>query len=224
MIPISDSPRSQTRPYVTYLLILANFGVFFYELGLSQLDLARFFFDWGVVPSILSDYLENPDVSRWDEAARPVTAQFIHAGWLHLLGNMLFLYVFGDNVEDALGHRRYLVFYLGAGYVGALAQVYTNTSDAVPMVGASGAIAGVLGAYLLLYPRARVVVVVPFLFFAPLVVPALTLIVIWFVTQLFSGLASVGYATGGEGGTAWWAHVGGFASGALAGPLLARRG
>ncbi len=224
MIPIGDSPRSRTTPYVTYLLILANFVVFFGELGMTELDLQQFFFDWGVVPRILSDYLADPSAAHLDEAYRPLTAQFIHAGWLHILGNMLFLYIFGDNVEDAMGHVRYLLFYLAAGYAAALAQVYADTSELLPMVGASGAIAGVMGAYLVLYPRATVTVLVPFLFFLPLVVPGVVLIFVWFLTQVFSGAASIGgEAVGGEGGTAWFAHIGGFVAGAAGARLLVRR-
>jgi membrane associated rhomboid family serine protease len=223
MIPVGDSPRSHTFPSVTYLLILVNFVVFFYELSLSDFDLNQFFFDWGVVPRVFTDYASAPTAPEWDEAARPLTAQFLHGGWLHILGNMLFLWIFGDNVEDAMGHLPYLLFYLASGYIAALAQVYADVDSIIPMVGASGAIAGVMGAYLVLYPRATVTVLVPFLFFLPLVVPALLLIAMWFVTQILSGVAeigAVGEATGGEGGTAWWAHVGGFVVGLVCGRII----
>jgi len=224
VIPIGDSPRSRTVPYVTYGLILANIAVFVYELGIPFADLNRFFLDWGVVPAILTDYLASPTPGEADELLRPLTAQFLHAGWLHIAGNMLFLWVFGDNVEDAMGPRRYLLFYLAAGYIAALAQVYTDTSEVIPLVGASGAIAGVLGAYLVLYPRATVVAIVPFLFFLPLRVPAPALIAVWFLTQVFSGVATIGMETvGGEGGTAWFAHIGGFVAGLASARLLALR-
>lgn len=220
MIPISDSPKARTFSIVNWLLIGINVLVFFYELGLSRTGLDQFFFDWGGVPSIFSDYVAHPSIGSWDEAVRPITAQFLHGGWLHIGGNMLFLWIFGNNVEDAMGHLRYLLFYLVAGFVAALAQIYADTNDLTPMVGASGAIAGVLGAYFVLYQRATVVALVPFLFFLPVRVPAILLILLWFATQVFNSISSVGYATGGEGGTAWWAHVGGFLFGAVLGRML----
>ncbi len=223
MIPVSDAVRSRTTPYINVGLILANVIVFFYELSLSTREINRWFVEHGVVPVRLIDWVNNP--SGLSEPLTVVTAAFIHGGWLHLAGNMLFLWVFGDNVEDALGHVRYLLFYLVAA-VGAVAlQVALDQNSTVPMIGASGAIAGVLGAYIVLYPRATVGVLIPwFWFFGAFPVPAALLIGFWFLLQVFSGVASVGTI---DAGTAFWAHVGGFATGFLIvlalRPLIPRR-
>jgi membrane associated rhomboid family serine protease len=240
MIPVGDRLPTRTIPYVNIALIVVNFLLFFYELTLntqapfgrpSELDL--WFQDWGTVPACLTDSLGlKPDVDPRALAVlcngdrtllTPFTSMFIHAGWLHILGNMLFLWVFGDNVEDALGHLRYLVFYVVVGLAAAAAQVALNMNDFVPMVGASGAIAGVMGAYLVMYPQARIAVVIPFFWFlgAPYV-PAVALIGVWFLMQLMSGVGSIGYATGGGGGVAWWAHIGGFLAGLLLVSLFRR--
>ncbi len=214
MIPVSDSARSRTTPYVNVALILVNAAVFIYELTLSQLDVNLFFFDHGVVPARLVHWVENP--SGLGQPLTVVTSAFIHGGWLHLIGNMLYLWVFGDNVEDALGHVRYLAFYLVSAAAAVALQVALDQNSIVPMVGASGAIAGVLGAYLVLYPRAVVGVVIPIIwFFGAFPVPAVFLIIFWFVMQLFTGVATIGTATGASEGVAVWAHVGGFLAGFL---------
>ncbi len=214
MIPIGDSTRRRTTPYVNVGIIIACVLVFLYELSLSTIDVGRFFQDWGVVPVQLVDWLESPSVV--EEPSTVVTSMFIHGGWLHLIGNMLFLWVFGDNVEDAMGHGRYLVFYLLAGLAATTLQVFIDQESLIPMVGASGAIAGVLGAYLVLYPRATVSVVIPWLwFFGAFPVPAAFLIVFWFLLQLLSGFASLGAASGVTEGIAFWAHVGGFVAGVV---------
>jgi membrane associated rhomboid family serine protease len=141
---------------------------------------------------------------------------FLHGGWLHILGNMLYLYIFGDNVEDFLGHARYLLFYLIVGMASFAAQISLNTHSMVPNVGASGAIAGVLGAYIVLYPRARVVTLLPlFIFFTVVEIPAFFFLGIWFLIQFVSGAVSIGEGTALSGGVAWWAHVGGFVAGIL---------
>jgi membrane associated rhomboid family serine protease len=212
MIPYGDSPTRHITPLITWLLILVNVAVFFYELSLSQGELERFFDAWGVVPFNLS-------------LVSLVTSQFLHGGWLHLLGNMLFLWVFGDNVEDAMGHLRYLAFYLLCGIIAALTHIFFNLGDRTPAVGASGAIAGVMGAYLILHPSAWVRVFVPvFLIFGFIQVPALVLIGLWFVTQLFSGISAIGDAMGGEAGIAFWAHIGGFIAGLILVFIFRRRG
>ena len=226
MIPVGDNVRTRTFPYVTIAIILANLLVFIYEISLSAGEINRLFIERGVLPVRLIDWLESP--GGLEEPFTIVTAAFIHAGWLHLIGNMLFLWVFGDNVEDALGHLRYLLFYAVAA-VGAVAlQVVSDQQGLIPMVGASGAIAGVLGAYLVLYPRATVGVIIPWVwFFGPLPVPAVILVGFWFLLQLATGFASIGAATSVSGGVAVWAHVGGFATGfliaLLARPLIPRR-
>ena len=209
MIPVGDSARRRIIPYVNVGIIVASVLVFLYELSLDSIDVSRFFLDWGVIPVQLVDWLESP--SGVEEPATIATAMFIHGGWLHLIGYMLFLWVFGDNVEDAMGHSRYLLFYLLAG-VGAVAlQVFVDPDSRIPMIGASGAIAGVLGAYLVLYPRATVSVLIPWLWFlGTFPVPAAFLIVFWFLLQLLNGVADLGAASGVTQGVAFWAHVGGF--------------
>ena len=222
MIPISDTVRTRTFPYVNVGLIVVNVVVFLYELSLNFREVNRFFADHGVVPVQLVDWLQSP--SGLEEPLTVITAAFIHGGWLHLIGNMLFLWVFGDNVEDALGHVAYLLFYLVAAVGAAALQVAIDHNGSIPMVGASGAIAGVLGAYLVLYPTATVGVLIPwFWFFGAFPVPAVFLIGFWFLLQLFSGVASIGTATGVSEGVAFFAHVGGFATGFLIVLLLRPR-
>ena len=238
MIPIGDRLRTRTVPWVNYALIISNFVAFFYELTLStrpQAEIVRGFVrvsppprdswinEWGLVPQQLTRYLQAPSTHDWQVLERLITSQFIHAGWLHILGNMLFLWVFGDNVEDALGHLRYLVFYLLCGVIAALAQVFVDRHSPGAIVGASGAIAGVLGSYLVLYPGATVSVIIPIVivpFFAR--VQAFWVMVVWFVSQLIS-LAPTANATGGSGGVAYAAHVGGFLAGLVLGRLIATR-
>jgi len=210
MIPVADSVRTQRTPYVNVSLILISIGVFIYELTLSTADLNQFFLDYGIVPADLNAWLGDRSGVR--EPLTGATAAFIHGGWLHLGFNMLFLWVFGDNIEDALGHLPYLIFYLLAAAGAAALQVATDTDSMIPVVGASGAIAGVLGAYLVLYPRATVAVLLPFFFFIPLPVPAFLLLIFWFALQLFTGVASIGMSEASEG-IAVWAHVGGFVTG-----------
>jgi len=212
MLPIGDSVRSRTFPYVNLAIIIANFLVFFYELSLGN-EVDSFLRDWGVVPRSITDYFDNPGDYPYRVIFTPITAMFLHGGWFHILGNMLFLWVFGDNVEDAIGHVSYLFFYLLAGIAAATAQIWVDTGSALPMVGASGAIAGVLGAYVVLYPRATIAAVIfPFFFWA-FPVPAFVLIGLWFFLQLFYGAASIGTAVGASEGVAWWAHIGGFLAG-----------
>jgi len=152
------------------------------------------------------------------------TSQFLHAGWMHIIGNMLYLWIFGDNVEDRLGHFRYLLFYLGAGALAAILQVLFNPFSAVPMLGASGAIAGVMGAYFVLYPQSRVLTAVfIIIFFDVIEIPAVFFLGIWFLMQLLSGVGSLGVTNAASGGTAFWAHVGGFVAGVIVGLLLRAR-
>lgn len=208
MIPVSDEPKTRTFPFVNVAIIIACVLVFVYELTLSQIDVNQFFLDYGVVPKQLTDWLHDP--SGLEEPATVITSAFVHGGFLHLGGNMLYLWVFGDNIEDALGHLLYPLFY-GAAAVGAVAlQVAVDTNQVIPMVGASGAISGVLAAYLVLHPGARVSVII---WFFPAAVPAAALIVLWFVMQLLTGFATIGTAEGASEGIAVWAHVGGFLTG-----------
>jgi membrane associated rhomboid family serine protease len=208
LIPVSDEPKTRSFPFVNVAIIIACVLVFIYELTLSELDVNRFFFDYGVVPRQLTDWLEDP--SGVEEPGTVITSAFVHGGFLHLAGNMLYLWVFGDNIEDALGHLLYPLFYVAAA-IGAVAlQVAVDTGAIIPMVGASGAISGVMGGYFVLYPTARVDVLVFFFIFP---VPAILLIGFWFVLQLMTGLATIGTAEGASEGVAVWAHVGGFITG-----------
>ncbi len=210
VIPLRDSNPSRTTPVANWALILANVAVFVHETTLGG-RLETFIYTWGLVPG---DF----------ELSRLFTSQFLHASWLHLLGNMLFLHIFGDNVEDRLGHVRYVGFYLACGAAAGAAQAITHPAGTVPMVGASGAIAGVSGAYFLFFPRARILTLVPIAFFIQLVeVPAVVFLLIWFLWQFVSGVATFG-ADAAAGGVAFWAHVGGFVAGAILGPTVRRRG
>jgi rhomboid family protein len=204
MFPVADVIPSRTRPTVTIAIIALNALAFLFELTLSERDLQLFVLTYGVVPAAFS----------WVSV---VTSMFLHGGWLHFLGNMLYLWIFGDNVEDRLGHGRYLVFYLLCGAAAALGQAALQPYSPIPMVGASGAIAGVMGAYFVLFPHSRVITAVFIFFFFDLVeIPAIFFLGIWFFMQFFSGVGSLG-SDAAEGGVAFWAHVAGFAIGALAG-------
>jgi membrane associated rhomboid family serine protease len=210
VLPISDVIPSRTVPVVTVGLIVANVLVFLYQLTLPEPALQVFVASYAVVPA-------------WFSLPTLVTSQFLHGGLLHIGANMLYLWIFGDNVEDRLGHVRYLFFYLGAGAVAAILQILFSPFSTVPMLGASGAIAGVMGAYFILYPHSRVLTVVFLLFLFDVVeIPAIFLLGIWFLMQLLNGVGSIGVSSVG-GGTAFWAHVGGFVAGVAVG-LLLRRG
>ena len=215
MIPLADDIPSRRFPVITYLIIAANVLAFFFELSLGRY-LDRFIAIFGLVPWRIVNWSSYPAVF-----ITIFTSMFLHAGWVHLFGNMLYLWVFGDNVEDAMGHMRFLIFYIVSGCVAALAQVLVNPLSKVPMIGASGAVAGVLGAYFLFYPRARVIMAVPFLFYLQLIsVPAILVLGGWFLIQLLNGFATITAATAVTGGIAWWAHVGGFVTGLILGPIL----
>jgi membrane associated rhomboid family serine protease len=209
MIPLRDVIPSRTTPYVTFLLIGLNTLVFMYQFSLGE-AIEEFILYFGLIPAAFS----------W---VAVLTSMFLHGGLLHFGGNMLYLWIFGDNVEDRMGHGRFLVFYLLCGTAAALAQTIVNPDSVVPMVGASGAIAGVMGAYFVLYPRSRIVTLLPLFFFFQIVeVPAIFFLGFWFLLQLLSGVGSMATATGSEGGIAFWAHAAGFLAG-LSGVLVFRR-
>jgi membrane associated rhomboid family serine protease len=218
MIPLRDSTRSHTTPVVVYALIAVSVGVFVYSAQTlsSEAAVLGFYETYGVVPREIA---RGPAPQAWLSL---ITSMFLHGSWLHLGGNMLYLWVFGDNIEDALGHAGFLVFYLLTGVVAALAHVATDLSSPVPMVGASGAIAGVLGAYLMLFPRARILSLVFIVYFVRLVeLPAMLVLSVWFILQVLQGLATL--AAPGVTTVAWMAHVGGFLAGAVLVPFFARR-
>ncbi len=205
MFPIKDHNPSQTQPVVTLSLMVINVVVFitYWTLYTDQSQLAGFYHNWAMIPA---------RVSSGDGYYTLITSMFMHAGWLHLGGNMLFLWVFGDNLEDEFGHFGFLGFYLACGVIAGLAQLLADPSSPVPTIGASGAIAGVMGGYLLLFPKARVDVVFIFIIiFKVFPVPAWIVLAIWFGLQLFNG---VGADVSG-GGVAYWAHAGGFIAGFL---------
>jgi membrane associated rhomboid family serine protease len=195
------------------LIITANVLAFFYELSLGR-GLNRFIMHYGVVPSAVLDWRQT-DLPITDVALPYLTSMFLHGGWLHLIGNMWYLWIFGDNVEDRLGHFTYLVFYLLCGIGAGIVHTLLNYNTDIPSVGASGAIAGVLGAYVVSYPFARVLTLVPiFIFIQVIEIPALIVLGLWFVLQFFYGAASLTTAAN-SGGVAWWAHVGGFVIGLI---------
>src|SRR5579871_60949 len=204
MLPLRSSEPHYTPPRVTLLIIAVNVAVFLYELSLgSGYQLNRFIAHYGIVPDQLYP-------------ASVITSMFIHGGFLHILGNMWFLWVFGRGVEDVLGHGRYFVFYMLCGVAAAIAHILLNANSPVPTVGASGAIAGVMGAYLVTFPRARIVTLVFILIFITTVdIPAAFLLLYWFAIQFFNGVGSVGYSQASSGDVAWFAHVGGFLAGIL---------
>jgi membrane associated rhomboid family serine protease len=221
MIPIQDTVPSRNPPLAVYALIALNLLVFALELSLPNEGLDRLFYLLGIVPARYS----HPE---WavrvgfpvDDYWPFLTSMFLHGGWAHIIGNMWTLWIFGDNVEDRMGPFRFTLFYLLCGLVAAVVHYATNRDSDVPTVGASGAIAGVLGAYFVLYPRSQIVVMVP-IFFYPVFfeVPAVMYLLFWALSQLFSGaLALAGPVE--VGGVAWWAHVGGFAAGLLLHPLF----
>ena len=222
MIPLRDENPSRTVPVVTRLILAANLAAFLYELALGQ-GLGPFLSDWGLVPLRATRALGGEGAPLL-ALASALTSTFLHAGWLHLVGNLWYLWIFGDNVEDRLGHAGYLLFYLAAGAASGALHVLVNPLSPVPTIGASGAIAGVLGAYLVMFPRARVITLVPlFVFFKVMALPAVLVLGLWFVFQFFSGALALAYATGTSGGVAWWGHIGGFAFGALVGLASGRR-
>lgn len=216
MIPLKDDIPARRFPMVNAALIAANCLVFLVEVGMGR-DVAGVIQRYGVVPARLI----AAGAADWPTIG---SSMFLHGGWEHIVGNMLYLFIFGDNVEDAMGHVRYLLFYLACGAAAAWAHVLSASASQVPTVGASGAIAGVLGAYLVLYPRAGVLTLIPLGFFFRIVrVPALLVLGFWIVLQVLFGLVSLPLAHVAQGGTAWFAHIGGFVAGLLLVRLAARR-
>ena len=225
MVPIRDNNPVSITPYVTFGLIAVNVLAFLYESSLPAPALNAFFHLFAIVPRELSLSFAgvqiNQPVPEW---ATLFTSQFLHGGLLHLGGNMLFLWIFGNNVEDKLGHVKYLIFYLTCGVLAGLAQWYFSQNSLIPSLGASGAIAGVMGAYILRFPKAEVLTLVPLgIFFPTFRVPAFFFLGFWFLEQAFYGIASLEAPTNigmESGGIAYWAHAGGFIFGAVIGPIL----
>jgi membrane associated rhomboid family serine protease len=200
MFPLRDTQPSYSKPVVTSIVIAVNILVFLFEASLDPYTQNAFIAQYGLVPA---------NFHVW----AIFTSMFLHGGWLHVLGNMWFLWIFGDNVEDILGHEKYLLFYLLCGVAAAVTQAFFSGDSRVPMVGASGAIAGVMGAYLVKFPHSRIVTLIFFIFITFIDVPAWLMLIYWFAVQFFSGIGSIGYSTASEGGVAFFAHVGGFLTG-----------
>src|SRR5579859_1650377 len=221
MVPIQSQHETRRIPVMTWLLVAVNAIVFFYELQLSDPALNQFILRWGVVPSQILQAFHHPLAAGSLHAyVTLLTSQFIHGGWLHIVGNMLFLLIFGNDIEARLGSGLYLLFYLVCGIIAGIVEVLMVApifgALNEPSIGASGAIAGVLGAYLILYPLHRVVVLVPILIIPiPLVLPAFVLIGWWFIQQLLYGILSLSPSVAQSGGVAFWAHVGGFLTGII---------
>ncbi|MBF2079434.1 MAG: rhomboid family intramembrane serine protease [Synechococcales cyanobacterium T60_A2020_003] len=227
MVPLKDFNPIRITPYVTYALIALNVVAFLYEASLPSEALTEFFEAWAVVPKTLTQSLElsggmtEYKIREWTTL---ITSQFLHAGLLHLGGNMLYLWIFGNNLEEQLGRVRFLFFYLTCGVLAGLTQWYFSPFSEIPSLGASGAIAGVMGAYILRYPRVNILTLIPIgIFITTLRIPAILFLGFWFVQQALYGLVSLDVTTNvgmQGGGIAYWAHAGGFVFGAMLGPIL----
>jgi membrane associated rhomboid family serine protease len=225
VFPVSDDNPTRITPYVTYGIIAANVLVFLYQLTLTPPQLENFFYTWAVVPrqltaSFLGESIRYQPFPEWITL---ISSQFLHGGFAHIAGNMLFLWIFGNNVEDRLGHIRFLLFYIGCGVLAALTQWFFSSDSNIPSLGASGAIAGVMGAYILRFPKAAITTIIPPFIFFPFRIPAWAYLGVWFIQQAFYGVASLNVPANigmQQGGVAYWAHAGGFVFGAVLGPLL----
>lgn len=213
MIPLTDDNPTTITPVVTFGLIGTCVAVFLWQVSLPPVAAQQAVYAYGVIPAVLLGGIELPaELARIPAELSVLTSMFMHGGWMHLIGNMLYLWIFGDNVEEALGHGRFIAFYVLCGIAAALAQAYQDPTSVVPMIGASGAIGGVLGGYLMLFPHARVLVLIPLGFFTQLIrIPAVVVLGLWFVLQFVQSAMVVGE----QGGVAYWAHIGGFVAGAV---------
>ncbi len=220
LIPLRDDRHLQARPLVTYTLIGACSLLFLLQQSLEGVESQRLIYSFGIIPALLLEHARlAPGLVFVSPEATLFTSMFLHAGWFHLIGNMLYLWIFGDDVEDSMGRFRYLVFYLLCGLAGALSHVVAHPTSGIPVVGASGAVSGVLGAYLLLYPHARILVLLPGRFRRLVRLPAFLVLGFWIVFQLLN----TAFAGAQEGGVAWYAHIGGFVTGMALVPLFKHR-
>jgi len=221
LIPLRDDLHLQARPLVTYTLIGACIIPFLLQQSLEEVESQRLIYSFGIIPALLLEHARlAPGLMFVSPEAALFTSMFLHAGWIHLIGNMLYLWIFGDDVEDSMGRYRYLVFYLLCGLAGALSHVAAHPTSEIPVVGASGAVSGVLGAYLLLYPHARILVLLPMGPFSRLVrLPAFLVLGFWIVFQLLNAA----FAAAQENGVAWYDHIGGFVTGLALVPLFKHR-
>jgi membrane associated rhomboid family serine protease len=221
MIPLRDDNPSTIKPAVTITFVVLCVVVFLWQFSLGPVQGQRIIYSLGVIPAVLLNLRDLPsDLALVPPAMTTLTSMFMHGGWMHLIGNMLYLWIFGDNVEDSMGHVRFAVFYVLCGLAAVFAQALPEPGSTIPMVGASGAISGVLGAYLLLFPHARVLVAIPFGFILHTTrIPAGLVLALWFVLQLVSNLM----APAGAGGVAFRAHIGGFIAGMALIPFFKQR-
>src|SRR3989338_3287551 len=214
MIPIRDKNPSGTFPYITIGIIVINVLIFLYELSLDS-GLGEFIMKYAVLPLKIKHYSQDPDLTFTSISFPFVSSMFLHGGFIHLIGNMWYLLIFGDNIEDKLGHFKFFGFYILCGIIASSVHVLFNSQSDIPCIGASGAIAGVLGAYMVTFPYARIVTVIPlFVFLQVIELPAMVVLGFWFVIQFFNGATSITASTSGAG-VAWWAHIGGFAAGII---------
>jgi membrane associated rhomboid family serine protease len=226
VVPLRDDNPISTTPIITYSILVLNITVFVFQSGLPIAELESFFDRWAIVPVQLTASFQAVPLTPSLEWATLLTSQFLHGGILHLAGNLLFLWVFGNNIEDRLGHFRFLIFYLGCGVVAGLVQWVFDPNSALPTLGASGAIAGIMGAYVLRFPKAQIITLIPLpFFFTTVQIPALFFLGFWFVQQaLFSLFALSQNMNVSSTGIAYWAHSGGFLVGMILGPLLGLMG
>jgi len=220
MFPLHDDNPTHSFPLITILLIISCVLIFMWQLSLGKNGQAAVYI-FGATPAVLFGLKSLPPetalIPAWSTA---ITSMFLHGGWMHLLGNMLFLWIFGNNIEDAMGKKRFIVFYLLCGLAALMANALPNPHSTIPMIGASGAISGVLGAYLLLFPHARVLVAIPFgIFIHTTRLPAGWVLAFWFVLQIINSMLNAGQ----QGGVAWGAHIGGFVAGMVLIPFFKRR-
>ncbi len=219
MIPLKDDNPTEIKPIVTIGFIVVCVLVFFHQVSLQGKLGEIFVYQYGAIPAVVFGYADLPvEIMAVSPYASLMTSMFLHGGWMHLIGNMMYLWIFGNNIEDVMGHVKFIMFYALCGIIAALSHAAIDSESAIPMVGASGAISGVLGAYLLLYPHARVLVLIPFGFFTQMIyVPAGIVLGLWFLMQLFSGGM---IARNQGGGVAFFAHIGGFVAGMVLIPLF----
>ena len=222
MIPLRDENPSRSVPFVNIALIVANIAVFFYQNFLVSGGPEALFFRLGCIPYEFSHFVDINPPALVPVPLTILTAMFMHGGWIHLLSNMLYLWIFGDNIEDRLGHLRYLSFYILCGLIASLCHIITNLNSQVPSLGASGAIAGVMGAYMVLFPKARIRTLLILVVFIQVVrIPAVIVLGYWILIQVLSGFSEFGSRTGG--GIAWFAHIGGFLAGLILITIMKKR-
>lgn len=220
MVPLHDDNPTNSTPVVVYALITINILIFFHEMSLGG-GLEAFFRLYAVIPrELTASFAGTPPNQPVPEIYTLITSQFLHGGFMHIIGNMLFLWTFGNNIEDSLGHFKFIIFYLGCGVLAGLTHWFFGMNSGVPTVGASGAIAGIMGAYILKYPKAQILTLLPLgIFITTIRIPAFFFLGFWFVQQAISSVASLGLPEN-MGGVAYWAHAGGFIFGAILGPVL----